>query len=73
MKQFLIAFDQLVNTVAGGWADETLSARAWRRGLTHPGWDAARMVIDLLFFWQPDHCQAAYLSERNRKKDMGVL
>ena len=30
MKQFLIALDQLANTLAGGYADETLSARAHR-------------------------------------------
>ena len=30
MKQILIAVDQLANAVIGGWADETLSSRAWR-------------------------------------------
>lgn len=30
MKQILIAIDQLANAVIGGWADETLSAAAWR-------------------------------------------
>ena len=29
-KQVLIAVDQLLNTLTGGWADETISARAWR-------------------------------------------
>lgn len=28
VKDFLIALDQLVNTIIGGRADETLSARA---------------------------------------------
>jgi len=31
MKQILIAVDQLANAVIGGWADETLSSRAWGR------------------------------------------
>ena len=31
MKQILIAIGQLANTVIGGWADETLSSRAWRQ------------------------------------------
>lgn len=31
--QIAVAFDQLVNTLLGGWADETLSARAWRHKL----------------------------------------
>ena len=30
MKQIAIAFDQLINAVLGGYADETLSARAHR-------------------------------------------
>lgn len=30
LKQVLIAFDQLINALLGGWADETLSSRAWR-------------------------------------------
>ena len=30
MKQFLIAIDHLANTLVGGYADETLSARAHR-------------------------------------------
>ena len=36
LEQIPIALDQLVNTVCGGWADET------------------------------DHCESAYLSEKNR-------
>lgn len=28
--QVMVAVDQLVNTLLGGWADETLSARAYR-------------------------------------------
>ena len=67
MRQFLIAFDQMLNTVAWGWADETLSARAWRRGETHEGWNTVRSLIDLLFFWQDQHCLSSYMSEQNRK------
>lgn len=29
-KKVLIAFDQLVNALAGGWQDETLSSRCYR-------------------------------------------
>ena len=61
MKQILIAIDQLANTVIGGWADETLSSRAWReerRGLV--------VFIDCLFFWEENHCEASYISERER-------
>lgn len=74
MMQFLIAVDQLINTVIGGKADETLSARAHRMRLKRQrywGWTAD--VIDLLFFWQKDdqgqcsHCKASYESELERR------
>ena len=50
-----------------GHPDETLSSRAWRAeqsGQRYWGW--TRRAIDLLFFWQPGHCQAAYESELRR-------
>lgn len=60
-KQILIALDQLVNALFGGWADETLSSRVWR--------EERRILvacIDTLFFWEDKHCAASYLSERRR-------
>ncbi|MCC8193898.1 MAG: hypothetical protein LIP28_04555 [Deltaproteobacteria bacterium] len=64
--QIAVAFDQLCNALLGGWADETLSSRAWR--LRHSGRGRAtfRRVIDALFFWQDGHCEAAYASELER-------
>ena len=62
-----IGIDQLVNTVLAGHPDETLSSRAYRAeqsGQRYWGW--TRRAIDLLFFWQPGHCQAAYESELRR-------
>lgn len=61
--QAAIAFDQFVNTLCGGWADETLSARCWRLQTESTGWRIARKIIDGLFFWQPAHCKQAYYSE----------
>ena len=61
MKQILIAIDQLANTVIGGWADETLSSRAWREERR-----VLIAVIDGLFFWEENHCEASYISERER-------
>ena len=58
LKNILIAFDQLLNALAGGWPDETLSARAWREGWHKP--------IDMLFFWEPSHCYESYVSEQLR-------
>lgn len=63
--QILIAVDQLINTLLGGAADETLSSRAYRHSR-----DGSRKwpkkLINTLFFWQTDHCRAAYESELNR-------
>ena len=79
MKQFLIAFDQVLNTMVyikgDGWgfADETLSARSWRlRDLSSRPY----RVINALFFWQENHCKEAYESEMNNKhlpKEYGVI
>lgn len=66
MKQTLIALDQLANTVVWikgdgfGFADETLSARAWRLRDQSSAWKR----IDRIFFWDADHCRKAYESER---------
>ena len=69
MKQFLIAIDQVINTLVWlksegfGMADETLSARAWRlRGDSN-----MYKFINLLFFWQSNHCRGAYNAEMERK------
>lgn len=62
--QVLVAIDQLVNTFLGGYADETLSARAYRRRLRGKG--SVAKVLDCLFFWQEEHCKNAYESEIKR-------
>lgn len=65
--QVLIAFDQLLNTLLGGQADETLSARAHRMRIKrHKWWGWTARAIDMLFFWQDGHCKQAYESELQR-------
>ncbi len=68
LQQIAIAADQLANTLLGGYADETLSARAWRLR----GENSWHRVIDALFFWQGNHCQQSYDSELRRKQLPGV-
>lgn len=69
MIQIAVALDQMVNTLAWlpgdgfGYADETLSARAWRLRRHSHAWK----VIDVLFFWQKGHCRQAYEAERQRR------
>jgi hypothetical protein len=65
LKQTLIAIDQLINAVLGGWADETLSSRAWRLRVKRP-W--VYRTIDCLFFWDPNHCYNSYQSEVQRRQ-----
>lgn len=66
-KGVLIALDQLVNALLGGWPDETLSSRAWR-------WDRdgkrkwPRVLADTLFFWEKGHCEESYRSEREGRQ-----
>lgn len=62
--QILVALDQLINTMIGGYADETLSSRAHRRRLRGKG--GVAWVIDHIFFWQDEHCKTAYESELER-------
>ena len=66
-NQGWIAFDQWINALAGGWADETISARAYRRarqGIRK--WEIIEKAINGLFFWQKEHCRGSYLSEIER-------
>ncbi len=66
LKQVGIAFDQLINAIAAGWADETISARAHRRSEDKVKWYRVKKFINTIFFWQEDHCRRAYESERER-------
>ncbi len=59
----LIAFDQLINTLLGGYPDETISANCYRKKDDFWGWWLAYRFVNLLFFWQEDHCKIAYESE----------
>ena len=74
-QQLFIAADQLLNALIPpidgtvSWADETLSARAYRAHRDGKIMGKLFMpVIDLLFFWQgPGHCKNAYIKEFERK------
>ena len=60
----VVAVDQLVNTVLGGYPDETFSSRTHRKALAgQPFWRLVRWAIDGLFFWEKDHCHQSYESE----------
>ena len=63
LKNILIAIDQLVNAICGGWPDETLSSAAHRMEKSGKrSWP--RKLIDALFFFDKNHCAESYESER---------
>lgn len=68
--QILIAFDQLLCTFIGGWADESLSSYAWRLEQKGKIWGRIwRPVADWFFrffFSDNNHCHKSYLAERER-------
>lgn len=67
--QNILAVDQLFNTLFGGFADETLSSRAYRAELNGTWWGRwTRPLIDKLFFWQEGHCAISFRSEMERKQ-----
>ena len=67
--QVLIALDQLVNALLGGWADETLSSRAWRMDAKGRPWGLVlRPLIDALLFFDRQHCLASFESERTQRQ-----
>ena len=68
INNVLIGFDQFINTLLFGEPDETISSRAWRCKDVSSFWRFMRKFIDLLFFFQPQHCFKAYLAELNRKQ-----
>lgn len=63
--QIAVALDQLVNALFAGFADETLSSRAYRLSVER-GCHWPKRIIDLIFFWQSEHCKTAYESELER-------
>lgn len=64
--QILVAIDQLVNTLLWGYADETLSSRAYRHAEIKKDRRWPMVIINALFFWQDEHCKRAYESEIER-------
>jgi hypothetical protein len=64
----LLGFDQLANTLAAGYPDETISARTYRLRNKTKAWQVAHITINTLLFFQKDHCYKAYLAEIQRKQ-----
>lgn len=52
LKNIAIAAGQIVNTIAAGSPHETVSSRIYR------------CAVNTLYFWQEDHCQAAWVAQK---------
>ena len=68
----LVAGDQLLNALIGGFPDETLSSAAYRSYKSGYFWGRVWMpIIDGLFYYidGPKHCYRAYLSEKFGKQN----
>lgn len=66
----LIGLDQFLFclvTLGHSYPDETLSAAAWRWEMAGK-WSGRvlRPLIDLLFWFDPEHCRMSYESERTK-------
>ena len=65
-RQVFIAFDQMLNALIGGYADETFSARCWRRR-GNKTWRRWQKIVDFIFRpLEKDHCRLSYESEQAR-------
>ena len=64
-KALLIALDQLLNALCGGWPDETISSRAWRWELSGTRSWPHKLIDGLaLILGDRDHCRESFESER---------
>lgn len=69
LQNLAIAFDQLLNALRGGSADETLSSAAHRQRVKgHRIWGWTANAIDWLFFWQSGHCEQSWRAEVERSQ-----
>ena len=70
LLQNLLALDQWINALLGGWADETLSSRAWRTEQRCAALGRVfRPLIDLLALpFERDHCRKSFDSEREQRQ-----
>lgn len=67
-KNLLLSIDQLGNVFLLGSADETISARSYRKGELEgrKGWKLMRKFVDTLFWFEKDHTKEAYHAEQAR-------
>lgn len=65
LVRILVALDRLVNAIIGGDPVETLSSVAYRKHRDGRRFGFLMYVINGLFF-NRNHCQDAFMADRNR-------
>lgn len=68
-EHIAFGFDQTANAAIGGHWDETISSRAWRERNNSSRWYYAMLLIDALFWFDPNHCQKSFESEKVEARD----
>lgn len=56
----------MLNTLAFGGDMYTSTSAAAHMYQSHPAWRNRRRFINAVFFWQDDHCKAAFEADLNR-------
>ncbi|WP_418236842.1 pseudouridine synthase [Desulfovibrio sp.] len=65
----LVACDQLLNALLGGWPDETLSSRCWRWHVAGVrSWPCRCLDRLAALFGDREHCRQSYESERTGRQ-----
>ena len=61
---------QLLNVAVffGENANESVSGRAYRMRRIGWQWAALRQIINIIFFWQQDHCRNSYMADIARAR-----
>lgn len=65
----LIVFSQLLNTILGGTPDETFSSRIYSLDVNHNKYKNIRKLIDLLFWFDEDHCKTSNQAFKQRARE----
>jgi len=58
-NRVLLSFSILINTLLGGETNQSFSARNW--GWKRTGRPNIVWLIDLLFFFEPNHCAESWI------------
>lgn len=65
-----VAFDQLANTLLGGYPDETLSSHSWRCRNKSCFWKFMCKFINCLML-NKNHCELAFYKDIDLPKEYG--